>query len=96
MAKKDDAVEQTVSLNRKKLVAAGWIAGGVLAFGATFAAGAALGHVTDGPRGGGDFTAGQPSGPGHFGPQGGHGMGDGDGDGEHNDSTTTPAPMTTP
>jgi hypothetical protein len=47
MAKKDDTVEQTVTLNRKKLVTAGWIAGGVLALGATFAAGAALGHVVD-------------------------------------------------
>ena len=80
MAKKDDAVEQTVTLSRKKLVAVGWIAGGVLAFGATFAAGAAIGHVADGPRGNGDFAAGQLPGPGHFGPQSGPGMGDGDGE----------------
>jgi len=45
MAKKDDTVEQTVTLNRKKLVTAGWIAGGLLALGATFAAGAALGRT---------------------------------------------------
>ena len=90
MAKKDDAVEQTVTLNRKKFVAAGWIAGGVLAFGATFAAGAALGHVVDGPRGNGDFAAGQSTGPGHFGPQSGHGMGDGDG--EFNDGQSENRP----
>lgn len=72
MVKKEDAVEPTVTINRKKLVTAGWIAGGVLALGATFAAGAAIGHVTDGPRGG-DFAAGQSNGSGEFGPQGGHG-----------------------
>jgi hypothetical protein len=89
MVKKDDTVEQTLTNNRTKLVTAGWIAGGVLAFGATFAAGAALGHVADGPRGGGEFAAGQPSGPGHFGSQGGHGMDD-------CDASTPPAPTTTP
>jgi len=89
MAKKEDTVEQTVTINRKKLVTAGWIAGGVLALGATFAAGAAIGHITEGPRGG-DFVAGQSKGPGEFGPHGGHGghggngMSDGDG-GEHGD-----------
>ncbi len=72
MVKKEGTVEPTVTINRKKLVTAGWIAGGVLALGATFAAGAAIGHVTDGPRGG-DFAAGQSNGSGEFGPQGGHG-----------------------
>ena len=72
MVKKEDTVEPTVTINRKKLVTAGWIAGGVLALGATFAAGAAIGHITDGPRGG-DFAAGQSNGSGEFGPQGGHG-----------------------
>jgi len=79
MVKKEDTVEPTVTINRKKLVTAGWIAGGVLALGATFAAGAAIGHVTDGPRGG-DFAAGQSDLSGEFGPQGGHG-GDRDRDG---------------
>jgi hypothetical protein len=69
MAKKEDTVEPTVTINRKKLVTAGWIAGGVLALGATFAAGAAIGHVADGPRGG-DFAAGQSNGSGEFGPHG--------------------------
>jgi hypothetical protein len=72
MVKKEDTVEPTVTINRKKLVTAGWIAGGVLALGATFAAGAAIGHITDGPRGG-DFAAGQSDLSGEFGPQGGHG-----------------------
>jgi hypothetical protein len=72
MAKKEDTVEPTVTINRKKLVTAGWIAGGVLALGATFAAGSAIGNVMDGPRGG-DFAAGQSNGSGEFGPQGGHG-----------------------
>ena len=72
MVKKEGTVEPTVTINRKKLVTAGWIAGGVLALGATFAAGAAIGHVTDGPRGG-DFAAGQSDLSGEFGPQGGHG-----------------------
>jgi len=83
MVKKDDAVERTVTINRKTLVTAGWIAGGVLALGATFAAGAALGQVVDGHRGGGDFATEQSSGQGHSEPRGGHGMGDGDG--EYND-----------
>ena len=79
MAKNDETVEKTVTFKRKTIVTAGWIAGGVLALGATFAAGAAVGHVMDGPRGG-DFAAGQPAGPGQFGPQGGHGMDDRDGE----------------
>lgn len=83
----DESVEKsepTVTFNRKKLVTAGWIAGGVLALGATFAAGAAVGHVLDGPRGG-DFVAeGFAGRGGEHGPQGGHlggpHMGDRDGD----------------
>jgi hypothetical protein len=90
MVKKDDAVEQTVTIKRKTLVTAGWIAGGVLALGATFAAGAAIANVMDSPRGGGEFVAGQPSGPGHFGSQGGHGMSDGDG--EYNDDQAEHGP----
>ena len=62
MVKKDETVEPTVTVNRKKLVLAGWIAGGVLALGATFAAGAAVGPVIDGPRGG-DFNASSHAGP---------------------------------
>ena len=67
MVKKDETVEPTVTVNRKKLVLAGWIAGGVLALGASFAAGAAVGPVLDGPRGG-DFAA-----ESHAGPNGEHG-----------------------
>jgi len=78
MVKKEDTVEQTVTINRKKLVTAGWIAGGVLALGATFAAGVAIGNVMDGPRGGIDYAAGQSNGSGEFGPHGGNG-GDRDG-----------------
>lgn len=48
----DESAEPTVTVSRKKLVTASWIAGGVLALGATFAAGAAVAHVIDGPRGG--------------------------------------------
>ena len=94
MAKNDETVEPTVTFNKKKLTTAGWIAGGVLALGATFAAGAAVGHAIDGPRGG-DFASGQfgpqgeqhggPHGDMHGGPKGGHGMGDRDGDVETND-----------
>jgi hypothetical protein len=62
MVKKDETVEPTVTVNRKKLVLAGWIAGGVLALGATFAAGAAVGPVIDGPRGG-DSNASSHAGP---------------------------------
>lgn len=67
MVKKDETVEPTVTVNRKKLVTAGWIAGGVLALGMSFAAGAAVGPVLDGPRGG-DFAA-----ESHAGPNGEHG-----------------------
>lgn len=88
----DETVEKsepTVTFNRKKLVTAGWIAGGVLALGATFAAGSAVGHVLDGPRGDhaavgstGISEGHGPQGGGHMGgPQGGrdgdHGMGHG-------------------
>jgi hypothetical protein len=54
MAKKtnDEPVEATVPPNRNRMRTVGWIAGGVLALGATFAAGAAVGNVMDGPRGG--------------------------------------------
>jgi hypothetical protein len=90
MAKKDDAVEQTVTIKRKTLVTAGWIAGGVLALGATFAAGAALAQVADSHRGGGDFAAERTAGPGHVRPQGGQGMGDGDG--EYNDDQAEHGP----
>ena len=101
MAKKDDTVEQAVTFNRKNLVAAGWIAGGVLAFGATFAAGAALGHVADGPRGNSEYNDGQIE----------NGPGDNDSDRPDrgmggmmappaptapNTGSITPAPMTTP
>jgi hypothetical protein len=68
-----EPVEPTDPTNRKRLRTAGLIAGGVLALGATFAAGAAIGHGFDGPRGG-DFAAGQQSGERE------HGMGDRDGD----------------
>ena len=90
MVKKDDAVERTVTINRRTLVTAGWIAGGVLALGATFAAGAALGQGVDGHRGGGDFATEQSSAPGQVGPRGGHGMGDGDG--EYNDDQAEQGP----
>lgn len=83
----DESVEKsepTVTFNRKKLVTAGWIAGGVLALGATFAAGSAVGHVLDGPRG--DHAAVGSTGisEGH-GPQGGDHMGGPQGgrDGDH-------------
>ena len=108
MAKNEDTVEQTVTINRKKLVTAGWIAGGALALGATFAAGAAIGHITEGPRGG-DFAAGQSHGSEEFGHHGGHGMDDGDRDGDRDGNEhgghgemmvppapTAPAPTTTP
>lgn len=49
----DEPVEPTSSSNRNRLRTVGRIAGGVLALGATFAAGSAVGHVGDGPRGGG-------------------------------------------
>ena len=99
MAKKEDTVEQTVTINRKKLVTAGWIAGGVLALGATFAAGAAIGHITEGPRGG-DFVEGQSNGSDEFGHHGGHGMDDGERDrdrdgnehGGHGEMMAPPAP----
>ncbi len=93
MAKNDETVEPTVTFNRKKLVTAGWIAGGVLALGATFAVGSIAAHAFDRFPGGDDFANGQHIGPGPFGPQGGHGDGDGDrgghgprdGDNEMND-----------
>ena len=50
---KDGSAEPTSLPNRNRLRTAGWIAGGVLALGATFAAGAAVGNVSDGPRDGG-------------------------------------------
>ncbi|MEY4312992.1 MAG: hypothetical protein RLZZ319_501, partial [Actinomycetota bacterium] len=62
MAKNDETVTPTVSIKRNTLKLAGWIAGGALALGATFAAGAAFGH-TEGPRFGGDFAAGPHGGP---------------------------------
>ena len=78
MVKKDETVEPTVTVNRKKLVTAGWIAGGVLALGMSFAAGAAVGPVLDGPRGG-DFAAESHAGPnvehGERGERGERGMG---------------------
>jgi hypothetical protein len=71
-----EPVEPTVPTNRKRLRTAGLIAGGVLALGATFAAGAAVGDRLDGPRGG-DFAAEGSAGPsGERGPQGEHDMGD--------------------
>lgn len=84
MAKNDETVEKTVTVNRKKLVTAGWIAGGVLAIGATFAAGAAVGNVLDGPDGrhGAFGETGQTD------LRGGHGPMDADGDydrGPHGD-----------
>lgn len=87
MAKNDETAEKTVTFSRKKLVTAGVIAGGVLALGATFAAGAAVGNVMDGVRGG-HVEAGQ-HGPDDQGSahgetgqtefRGGHGDMDGDG-----------------
>jgi hypothetical protein len=75
-----DPVEPTVPSNRNRLRTVGWIAGGVLVLGATFAAGAAIGDRFDGPRGV-DFAAGQQSGDGEHGPgKGGH---RGDRDGMH-------------
>jgi hypothetical protein len=75
-----EPVEPTVPTNRKRLRTAGLIAGGVLALGATFAAGAAVGDHLDGPRGG-DFAAEGLAGPnGERGPQGEHNMGDRGGD----------------
>jgi hypothetical protein len=68
MAKNDETVEKTVTIKRKNLKLAGWIAGGALALGATFAIGAAVGHEIPSPFGG-DFA----SAPGHI----------GDGDGDH-------------
>lgn len=69
----EDSSEKTVTIKRKNLVIAGWIAGGALALGGTFAAGVAFGHSTaDFPRGG-DFAAGHSDGPGR----------DGDRDGDH-------------
>lgn len=97
MAKNDETVEKTVTFNRKKLVTAGWIAGGVLAIGATFAAGAAVGNVLDGPRDG-HSEAGQHGPDGRHGAhgetgqtdlRGGHGPMDADGDydrGPHGDA----------
>ena len=71
-----EPVEPTVPTNRKRLRTAGLIAGGVLALGASFAAGAAVGDHLDGPRGG-DFAAEEHAGPsGERGPQGEHDMGD--------------------
>lgn len=86
--------EPTVTVNRKKLVTAGWIAGGVVALGATFAAGAAFGDVIDGPRGGDHHVVGStgmteghgPQGGPHDGPHAGDRDGDrGMGDGPHRD-----------
>jgi hypothetical protein len=77
-----EPVEPTVPTNRKRLRTAGLIAGGILALGATFAAGAAVGDRLDGPRGG-DFAAEGNAGPsGERGPQGEHDMGDRDRDGD--------------
>ncbi len=78
MAKNIETVEPTVTIKSKNLKLAGWIAGGALALGATFAAGAAFGREAHLPFGG-DFAAGSHGAPGQFGP------GDGDGDGEHRD-----------
>lgn len=70
----DEPVEPTSPSNRNRLRTVGWIAGGVLALGATFAAGAAVGHVGDGPRGGGPAVG--QSGEREHGPRGGkHGHG---------------------
>lgn len=75
-----EPVEPTVPANRKSLRTVGLIAGGVLALGATFAAGAAIGNGFDGHRGG-DFAAEEHAGPnGERGPQSEHDMGDRDGD----------------
>ncbi|MDP4586390.1 MAG: hypothetical protein NWS64_03720 [Microbacteriaceae bacterium] len=74
MAKKtqDEPVEPIVPSNRNKVRTVGLIAGGVLALGATFAAGAAVGHGIDRPRGG-DFAAGSQMGEREHGPRlGGH------------------------
>jgi hypothetical protein len=69
----DESAEPTVTINRKKLVTAGWIAGGVLALGATFAAGAAVGHVAEGPRGGEHAAVGHTGMTEEHGPKGMHG-----------------------
>lgn len=69
----DEPVEPTSSSNRNRLRTVGWIAGGVLALGATFAAGAAVGHVGDGPRGGGP-AVGQSGERGHGAGEGKHTM----------------------
>lgn len=75
-----EPVEPTVPANRKRVRTVALIAGGVLALGATFAAGAAIGDRLDGPRGG-DFAAEGHAGPnGERGPQGEHDRGDRDGD----------------
>jgi hypothetical protein len=77
-----EPVEPTDPPNRSRLRMAGLIAGGVLALGATFAAGAAIGNGFDGHRGG-DFAAGQQSGDGERGPgHSEHDKGDHDGDRE--------------
>lgn len=108
----DEPVEPTVPPNRNRLRTVGWIAGGVLALGATFAAGAAVGHVGDGPRGGGPAVG--QTGESEHGPRNGkhgeerggmHGPGQG-GHGEDRDGErgphgpmpdeTTPTPDVTP
>lgn len=78
MAKNNNAVDETASATKpfaanKTLKVVGIIAGGMLALGGTFAAGAAFGHSSDRPFGG-DFAAGDHRGPGEF----GHGDGDRD------------------
>lgn len=98
MVKNNEQAESTVTVKRKTIVTAGWVAGGVLALGATFAAGAAFGHDIDGHRGG-DFASGQPGlmgGPGQRGQIGDHGDGDGEyddgpgGHGSHDSDTDGP------
>lgn len=93
-----EPVEPAVPANRKRLRTAAFIAGGVLALGATFAAGAAIGERLDGPRG--EHDRGDRDGDRGMshGPQGGPG-GDRDvmhGQGEPMPDETAPAPDVTP
>lgn len=71
MAATNETANETVSIKRTTVRRIGWIAGGLLAFGATFAAGAVAGQVFDHNPGGHDFAQGHVAG----------GFGDSDGDG---------------
>jgi hypothetical protein len=104
--------DETVTFKRQTLRTVGWVAGGVIALGATFIAGSAFAHVMGEPRGGDTALGnhGDHGAPGQMGENFHPGDGDGevndgpddqnqggDGDGESNDDAGEGAPgMTAP